>query len=240
MDNIVNILPAGEISNFSDLRNIYKMVKDDTQLSNLVRIGMINDGSSLLHAIAFVKSREYRNGQIRSDNNNIKVINKRNFVKTLRKELASKLDHIVYTEEDVDTDNINKEKEEDIIQTYYGKYFENQGTISQLSTILRSGSSLGTSFYKYIANVLEVNLHIITNSYSKSYWNDTYRDKFTYGETDIENTKYDDKETGEKEIYDIILLNFHNHYELVGTLQSSKIVVNFNKYQGILHKLFKP
>lgn len=236
MNNIVNILSAGEITNFSDLRNIYKIIKDDIQLANLVRIGMVNDGSSLLHAIAFVKSKEYRNGQIRSNNNEIKVINKRNFVKTLRKELASKLDQIVYVEEDDEEDTADKE--ENVTQTYYEKYFENQGTISELKAILTSGSNLGTSFYKYIANVLEVNLHIITDSYSKSYWNDSYRDKFTYGQTNIEDTYIEN--TNDKEIYDIILLNFHNHYELVGILQNSKIVTNFNNHQEILHKLFKP
>lgn len=235
MNNIVNILPAGEITNFSDLRNIYKIIKDDIQLANLVRIGMVNDGSSLLHAIAFVKSKEYRNGQIRSNNNEIKVINKRNFVKTLRKELASKLDQIVYVEEDDEEDTADKE--ENVTQTYYEKYFENQGTISELRTILIYGSNLGTSFYKYIANVLEVNLHIITDSYSRSYWNDTYRNKFTYGQTNIEDTYIEN--TNDKEIYDIILLNFHNHYELVGILQNSKIVTNFNNHQEILHKLFK-
>lgn len=131
----------------NDVEKISVTISSDRQTLNsedIVRIGVISDGSSLLHAILSVIYLPYKLGRLGH-----KIINKRDVVRTLREELA---------------DTVNKMVDGGDI-TYYeslSNITKSKISINDMVNILQSNQELDDRFYEFVSKVLKVNIYFIS------------------------------------------------------------------------------
>lgn len=148
------VLEAGDTTIFNfkpEQSEISRKIMAPLNTNLLVRIGSINDGSSLLHSIAQACFKVYSSGQLKDSQGYVKSLDKRKFIRGLRQDLANNLNSINY--------NTGK--------TYYSKLtkLNNYNSIDWapdvMDELLRSNYHIDDRFYEYISHILKVNLYFI-------------------------------------------------------------------------------
>lgn len=205
----IKLLEAGETSNlyqFEDyIRSLKYKSRINVKVSQLIRIGVIADGSSLLHAILQSYYKPYQLGKIVDDKNKIKILDRREFVEDLRNDLADQLNQIDLNDMKVGG-GLNNNDIKPI--TNYEKLIKNMSNISdfdlgELQYILKSNYYLDYRFHQYIANIFKLNIYFIQV------------DRIHIVKSDTQTNK------------SIIIYMVPSHYELVGYRYNSRIKTIF-------------
>ena len=177
----------------------------------LVRIGTIGDGSCYFHAIAKSFFTPYKLGKLDGT-----VLNRSEFIRKLRKDLANKLS------EPVDSANQQNVRYYDLLSR--GKLGELSRGLPQLSLenmkkLLDSSLSVDNRFNEFVSNVLNKDIYLLD-----------FLKKDVYVTGDDADILYKGRDS-------IILLTMPGHYELVGLTTEQGIQTLFPSNHPLIRKI---
>ena len=150
-----------EVRNITD-KNTLSLFKD-FQPGCIKRIGVVNDGSSLLHAIALAYFKPYQEGQLIDNLGNVYAVEKRQFVADLRKELS-------YLNDSFGKDNVNSSEQKKILNSNFhldSRFHPIISVVLGIRLFVISGDQV--TVYPRTADDTKDKTHIVVISYPNNY-----------------------------------------------------------------------
>jgi len=179
----IKILADHEVRGIADFPEILALFENKIiNPEYIYRIGVIQDGNSLLHAVCKAFYKPYIKGYMKDNNGQIFAVEKRDFISSLRRDLGTEIDKRKFPE---------------------------------LINILESSFPLDARFYQLVAQALQIKLYILENN-AVSFF-----------------------QSPESEDSNIVLINIHGNYELIGFNEGMSIKTNFTEDDLLIKELQK-